>query len=226
MESIKRIDLATTLGTRFLAVLVVGLSLRGVWGVLRAEQFPAWFGPLFGLGSACILPLVVHSAFANYTPRSETARVTALLTWGMLALSFICTTSLHSFYPFRVGLLDVLDKRPTLQLNLLLAACGFSMTLALAGWDALGHRRQACFALVCCAPLLLLPNDDCANPFNAWWIDQIGASPLMYVPNVMAVILAVRVLRSERAGFQLWLLAGVCLSTLLLGMSHRTGLVW
>lgn len=226
LASETKIDVALTFGLRLLAVLVVGLCLKGVWDVTQTSVFPSWFPPAFGIGVAGILVLTVHAAFASSTVPIKPTRGVTMAAWGLLAFSFLCTTSLHSFFPFRVDVQDAWGDWPTLRLNLLLAAGGFLATAILTIVYARGSRDAACLFLVCLTPLLLLPNDDCLNPFNRWWIEHLGASPLMYVPNAIAVIIAVRILRGMGSRLQLVALAGVCLAALLLGISHRTGIVW
>ncbi len=214
------------IGLQGLVVLVLALSIKGVHDVLSSTLFPVWFPPAFAFGVAVILILVLGLVFTRQASSRTLSPRAELAVWALLALSFICTTSLHAFLPFRSDVMEFWRGWPEMRLNFLLAAGGFFTTLALAALHFSGRRRVSSIALVYLAILLLLPNDDCANPFNEWWIEHVGASPLMYIPNMIAVILASSALRGVRPRLSLWSLAGVCVATFLLGMSHRTGIVW
>ena len=213
-------------GLKFLAVLVVGLSARCLWDVCHAERFPAWFAPAFSaavvVGTFWVLIYALQSGGITSPP----SRRVQVATWPLLALSFICTTSLHSFFPFRLRVAFFWERYPGLHLNIILAGAGFTIVLLLAGVHALGKHRIANATMVLLTPLLLIPNDDCRNGFNIWWIDTIGASPLMYIPNVLAVILASSLLRGRDPRHGLFLLVSICAAVLLLGMSHRLSIVW
>ena len=213
-------------GLTFLAVLVVGLSARCLWDVCRAERFPAWFAPAFSVAVVVGTFLVLLYALQKDEITSTVSRRVQVSTWALLALSFVCTTSLHSFFPFRPSVPDFWENYPGLRLNIVLAGAGFAIVLVLASLHALRSPRLANATLVLLAPLLLIPNDDCRNEFNIWWIDSIGASPLMYIPNVLAVMIASAILRGRDSRLGLWLLTGVCVAVFLLGMSHRLRIVW
>ncbi|HVR99947.1 MAG TPA: hypothetical protein VMW27_25200, partial [Thermoanaerobaculia bacterium] len=74
--------------------------------------------------------------------------------------------------------------------------------------------------------LLLVPNDDCANPFNERWIATVGASPLMFLPNLYAGLFALAALYGVRPKLNLLALVGTCVGVTLLGWGHMTRVIW
>jgi hypothetical protein len=72
----------------------------------------------------------------------------------------------------------------------------------------------------------MIPNDDCLNSFNRSWIRWVGASPLMYVPNLFAILFVGSGLRGVHPRLNGLLAAGACLGALLLGLGHMTRLIW
>ena len=62
--------------------------------------------------------------------------------------------------------------------------------------------------------------------FNAPWIDLIGASPLMFIPNALAASFAACALIAVRPALNMTLIAAVCLSTLFLGLGHMGRWIW
>jgi hypothetical protein len=212
-----------------LAGLVTVLAAKGVADVWNArDRFPAWFAPCFAVGVAALV--VAVGAVVLQRPRPEDltgiGRAPRGVVWTLLVASFPCTTSVHAFKPFAPGVVAMWERAPSLRLNLALAVVGVVVTLACAVADARGRAGAALGGLLVLAPVLLWPNDDCANPFNVWWIDAIGASPLMYVPNALAILFGVAALRGVRPRWNTLCLAVVCLAALVLGLGHRTRLIW
>lgn len=195
--------------------------------LLRAGRFPAWFAPLFAVGVAALAVPVAYLALRRPPTEPEVSRRIAVATWILLVSSFWCTSAVHGFAPFRPDVAQIWEGWPSLRLNLALAAGGLVITAALAVLDLAARRRTVAVAILSVGSfVLLLPNDDCANPFNEWWIEACGASPLMFVPNLIAIVIGCAVLRGVRPLAGVLLLAATCLATLLLGLGHRTGLIW
>lgn len=211
-----------------LAAIVMVLCVKGVVDVYAgAARFPAWFPPLlaFGAISAGLFTIYLTAQSQDHEPRRGGIAVAA---WLLLALSFVTVSSLHSFMPFRFGLAaEAWVGWPSIRLNLFMTGAGAVVALALGAVYATNRNRGfVAAALPLVALFLLIPNDDCANPFNVWWIDAIGFSPLMFVPNAIGAICV----RSALTGATPWLalagLVNVCLSTLFLGLGHRTDIIW
>ena len=81
-------------------------------------------------------------------------------------------------------------------------------------------------ALLCLAVPLLIPNDACGNAFNRWWLAKVGASPLMFVPNLFAIVFATSALMGVHRRVNLLAVLAVGLSVGLLGLGHMWRLIW
>jgi hypothetical protein len=53
----------------------------------------------------------------------------------------------------------------------------------------LRRTSQAVSGLVILAAIMLVPNDNCPNDFNLPWIQWVGASPLMFMPNSVVLVI-------------------------------------
>lgn len=211
---------------RLITIVVFVLSAKCVWDVIWAAEFPVWFGPGFALGVTSVSISLGYIAFGNYAKRETPSPTTQRIAWALLAVSFICASSLHGFHPFRLDVADAWNGWPSLHFNLVLAGAGFLITTVLGIMHAAGKREFAHSAMVFMTPILLIPNDSCANPFNHWWINAIGSSPLMFLPSVIGVILVSSALRGSAPKLCVWSLACFCILTLLLGFGHRTEIIW
>ena len=100
-------------------------------------------------------------------------------------------------------------------------------SLALAGIYIFSRMKTtAVVGLLVMAVLTLIPNDNCYNPFNYWWIEKIGASPLMYAPNLYATLFVTSALHGIRPKSAALLTLGICIGSLILGIGHRLGIIW
>jgi hypothetical protein len=214
-----------------LAIICI-LSIKAAYDLSSYfETFPAWFVPGFALG--IIVLIVTCTYFAGQVwkvqrrPDLSTTRHYSYL-WIFMILSFICTTSVHGFYPFQADISSVLPGSDSiLRFNFLIAAVGLLTSILLAGiYVFTPWKLQALIGLIVLGYLLLLPNDNCANQFNFWWIDKIGASPLMYVPNVYAAFFVVCGLLGVHPKGVVLLLLGICTASLLLGLGHQFRIIW
>ncbi len=190
-------------------------------------MFPSWFVPAFVAGLAA---LVAYAAFVTLGiwRACATARLAENgLVWALLPLSFVCTSAVHQFYPFRPSVIQVwggLDQ--VLRLNLTLTGAGFLAAVSLALLYRSGLRERAVLGLLILDLLLLVPNDACANPFNTWWIDAVGASPLMFVPVLYASLFGIAALLGVHPRWNTAALAAACLGVTLLGLGHMTRVIW
>ena len=147
--------------------------------------------------------------------------------WVLLCLSFVCTSAVHGFYPFRPARPTVfLELDPILQLNMLVTALGFAASACCAVLYLRGRHRAAVTALLVLALVLLVPNDACKNTFNRWWIAHLGASPLMFVPNQFAIVFGTAALIGVDRRLTSAALCIVALSVGLLGLGHMWHVIW
>jgi hypothetical protein len=221
-----------------LYVLAALLSIKAAFDlVVWARAFPAWFVPSFVAGLAVLIAAAGIQAVGTWRavlrgpsrgsePRPVGGRRAAVL-WILLALSCVCTSSVHQFYPFRLAPLAAYEGiSPVLAFNLVLAAAAFLATAALGLLYRSGRRETALLGLVALGFVLFVPNDDCRNPFNEWWITTLGASPLMFVPNLYAIVFGLGALLGVRTRLGTVAVAAVCLGTALLGLGHMTRTIW
>ncbi len=218
-----------------LAVLVfaaaAALSLKAGFDlVLRRGSFPAWFVPAFVAGLGVLLVWA-----GAVTARIWKTRSTALpaggglarAVWLLVPLSFVCTSTVHQLYPFRPSLAAAWPEAgPVLRFNLVLTGLGFAAAAVLSVLYLAGRRRTALLGLLALGLVLLVPNDDCANPFNAWWLATVGASPLMFVPNLYAGLFAAGALLGVWPRWNALAVAGACAGVALLGLGHMTRVIW
>jgi hypothetical protein len=152
------------------------------------------------------------------------------LIWLLLVLSVMCTSALHKFYPFRPAVLTfwlrIPDHLHLLKYNYILTAVSLLVILILGGLYAFGHRSQAVTGLVILAVIMLVPNDNCGNFFNQSWIKWIGASPLMFMPNSVVLLIGYCALHGIRSRVSILLIAVINMCVFLLGLGHVTGVVW
>jgi len=210
---------------------VATLTAKTAWDLLpRARSFPAWFVPAFVAGVA-VLALAAGTVTlgvwrARLSARPADGRLAALV-WTLLPLSFVCTSTVHQLYPFRLSAPAAFrETGPVLGFNLALTGIGFLAALALAALYRSGRREQALLGLMALGFVLLVPNDDCPNPFNETWIAAVGASPLMFLPNLYASLFGLGALLGYRPRWSALALAGTCVAVALLGLGHSAKIIW
>ena len=114
-----------------------------------------------------------------------------------------------------------------MKINYALGVVGLLAASALAFVYVFGQMKQpATLGLMLISLFLLIPNDSCANPFNYWWIETIGASPLMYVPNMYAALFVTCGLHGIPPRAVGFLTTCICIGSLLLGIGHQLGIIW
>lgn len=206
------------------------LTVKTGWDLLpRARSFPSWFVPAFVAGTS-VLAIAAGIATlgiwrSRYTKPSG-GRLAALV-WVLLPLSFVCTSTVHQLYPFRLSILEAFrEVGPVLGFNLALTGIGFLTASALAFFYRSGRREEALLGLMVLGFLLLVPNDNCPNPFNETWIAVIGASPLMFLPNLYAGLFGTAALVGFRPRLSALALAGTCVAVALLGLGHSAKIIW
>jgi hypothetical protein len=225
---------ALTLKVLLLAIFFAAsaLSIKAAYDLTQEpEIFPNWFVPSFILGVSLLIALSLYLVLRTwpmaYPSETLPSRQAGYL-WGLMILSFICTTSVHGFYPFHAKVLATLPTTDSvMKINYAIGLMGFLASAALAGvYLFTPLKRPAVIGLMAVTLLLLIPNDNCANPFNTWWIGTVGASPLMYVPNMYAALFVASGLAGIHPRINGFITTGICLGSLLLGIGHQLGIIW
>lgn len=208
------------------------LSVKAAYDLTKySEIFPAWFVPSFILAITGLITLGLYFVFQTLKIAHNTSLLAgkqASLLWLPMLLSFLCTTSVHGFYPFHTKvflILPAIDSVMKINYALVMVALLASITLAFV-YIFRQMRHPAVIGLMLISLILLIPNDNCSNPFNYWWIERIGASPLMYVPNMYAALFVTCGLHGVNPKAVGVLAAGICTGSLLLGIGHQLGIIW
>jgi hypothetical protein len=226
----------TTLPTKtllgILFVSVSALSIKAAYDLSKYfDTFPGWFVPGFILGVIILISVCLYFVVQAWSIQGRmdfiTPKQSAYL-WIAMILSFICTTSVHGFYPFRFDILSVLPVLDSvLRFNYLIAAIGFAISTMWAGLYIFSRwKLLAVLGLMVTSLFLLIPNDNCANQFNFWWIANVGASPLMYVPNLYAAFFVACGILGIHARVAAFFASGICIASLLLGLGHQFRIIW
>src|SRR5512138_3357660 len=88
------------------------LSIKAAFDLSRYfDTFPQWFVPAFILGIVVLISLCLYfvwRAWRVYGRFDLLAPGKAVYLWLLMILSFVTTTSVHGFYPFRSDVFLVL----------------------------------------------------------------------------------------------------------------------
>lgn len=217
----------------FLAVNLF-ISVMTGWNFLGVRgDFPSWFGPVFLVAIGlfiCIICFYIWQLPRTLELVKPPAGYQASLIWVLLVLSVICTSALHQFAPFRPDAIMIWPEIPPhlniLKYNFILTAGSLFVVLVLAVMYWLGRKSQALTGLVILAIIMLVPNDNCPNDFNLPWMQWIGASPLMFMPNSVVLLIGYCGLNGIWPRVSILLIAGINVCVLLLGLGHLTRIIW
>jgi len=217
----------------FLAVNLF-ISVMTGWNFLGVRgNFPSWFGPVFLVAIGlfiCIICFYIWQLPRTLELVKPPAGYQASLIWVLLVLSVICTSALHQFAPFRPDAIMMWPEIPPhlniLKYNFILTAGSLFVVLVLAVMYWLGRKSQAVTGLVILAAIMLVPNDNCPNDFNLPWIQWVGGSPLMFMPNSVVLLIGYLGLHGIWPRVGILLMAGINVCVFLLGLGHLTRLIW
>lgn len=208
------------------------LSIKAIYDLASYfDVFPIWFVPSFSVVvlvlNAICLYLVLHVWKIENNRHASSGRGPTLL-WLLMTVSFICTTAVHGFYPFHRGVLLKLSSiTDVLKINYGIAIFGLVVSAILTIIYTFTEMKTPAIAgLMVMALFIIIPNDDCANPFNYWWINTIGASPLMYAPNLYASLFVTSGLFNIHPRIVTLLTLCVCIGALILGLGHQLHIIW
>lgn len=184
-----------------------------------AFSFPKFFIILFVVG-AIVTFLLSYFCVKNLRTEKYATPISTgwtFLYWLAIPISVICVSPVcymgnifMAAYPvsavIRIGLLVV---------------------PIIAGFLYYNQKKElAIFILLILSFLLLIPNDKCYNPFNHWWIDIVGASPLTYLPTMFVILFGVTGLYGKNKFLITIILYGLCAAALFLAVGHRIRLLW
>jgi hypothetical protein len=217
----------------FLALNLLISTITGLNFLSSHENFPSWFGPVFLVAIGLLICVICFYIWQLPTTLELVKPPTGYevcLIWLLLVLSVICTSALHKFFPFRPTVIVYWSEIPPrlnlLKYNFILTAGSLLVLLVLAVFYFLGRRSQAVTGLVILAAIMLVPNDNCGNYFNLPWIKWIGASPLMFMPNSVVVLIGYCGLHGIWPRVSIFLMAAINACVFLLGLGHLTKVVW
>ncbi len=207
-------------------------AITGVDFFYIRTRFPLWFSPFFLLAIGGLLFLIVFYLVALRSQKSITGKNGryTLLIWGLLIISVVCTSALHKFSPFRLEVFDYWQKIPPrhniLRYNFILTVASLLIVILLAVLYQIKQKRLALTGLAILAAVILIPTCNCGNDFNKIWIGWIGASPLMFMPNSIVILVGICALLGiwPRLGIANMTIINSCV--LALGIGHLTGTIW
>jgi len=186
---------------RVILVLVCLVSLYTAIGfLLLRSHIPLWFIPCFLL----MICFMVASAAAYWrmlaegiVPKRAASKNEAALLWAFILLSVPCSSALHQFAPFSIflypellsDLAELWRQIPAILLfNFFLTLFFLVFIVVLRVVYLFGGRHAAVKGLILLATVMIIPNDNCNNDFNQPWLQVIGASPIMFVPNSLLLL--------------------------------------
>ena len=217
----------------FLSLNLLISAIAGLNFLSARENFPSWFVPVFLL--VMVLLICIICFYIWQLPRTlefvkpPTGYQIGFI-WLLLVLSVICTSALHKFFPFRPDVITYWPKIPArlniLKYNFILTAVSLLVILVLAVLYSLGRRSQAVTGLVILAAIMLVPNDNCGNSFNQPWIQWMGASPLMFMPNSVVILIGHCGLHGIWPRVSILLMAVINVCVFALGLGHLSGVIW
>jgi hypothetical protein len=197
------------------------------------KNFPSWFGPVFLVAVGILICIICF--YIWQLPRTlalvkvPSGQQKALI-WLFLVLSVPCTSTLHQFAPFRPDAImawaDIPAEYNLIKYNFILTAGSLLVILILTVLYCIGRKTQSVTGLVILAGIMLVPNDNCPNPFNLPWIQWAGASPLMFIPNSVVLLIAYCGLHGIRPRISILLMTVINVGVFLLGLGHLTRFIW
>ncbi len=182
-------------------------------------SFPRFFNVLFVIGAlgALVLSIVYLKHIYRQDKITPISGKWAYIFWLAIPISVICVSPVCyrgnifiAAYPtsaaIRIGLLVLPVIAAMLYYN--------------------NKKELAIFLLLVMSFVLLIPNDKCRNPFNYWWIQKVGASPLTYLPTMFVTLFAIGGLYGKNKYLTTLIIYAMCAGALFLAIGHRIRLLW
>lgn len=224
---------------RVVLVLICLTSLYTAIGfLLLRSHIPLWFIPCFLL----MIGFMVASAAAYWRMLAEgsvhdraVSKNEEALLWALMLLSVPCSSALHQFAPFSIFLYPELlsdlselwrQIPPILLFNFSLTLFFLVFIIVLRVVYLFGGRQAAVKGLILLAAFMIIPNDNCNNDFNQPWLQVIGVSPIMFVPNSLLLLVGCCGLYGVKPRRCIVIMAIINGVILLIGLGHITRLIW
>lgn len=183
-------------------------------------SFPKFFIPLFIFGAVTTLTLSVFCLKQIWKNKGQLKLLSGRWTifiWLAIPISVLCTSP--------VCYRGTIFMAPYLASAII--RIGLLLIPIIAGFLYFKDRKEvSVFILLISGFLLLVPNDKCYNPFNYWWIDNIGASPLTYLPTMFVILFGITGLYGMNKYLIISIVYGLSLAALFIAIGHRIGLLW
>ncbi len=183
-------------------------------------HFPVFFIPLFVFGALVNLSLSAYclrDLFKTKIDLTQVRNIWTDLIWISIPLSVICVSPVC--YQGTIFIAPYLTST-IIRIGLL------AVPIIAFLFYFKDKKEIGIFILLCSGILLLVPNDKCYNPFNYWWIDKIGASPLTYLPTMFVILFGVTGLYGKKQKLILTIVLGLCIGALFISFGHRIRLLW
>lgn len=182
-------------------------------------SFPKFFVVLFFIGAASMLSLsfVYIRGLLKHPVAQPISGIWALILWLSIPISVICVSPVC--YDGNI-FIAAYPTSAVLRIGLLVMPI-------IAGMLYYNNKKEiAIFLILIMSFLLLIPNDKCRNPFNYWWIQKVGASPLTYLPTMFVSLFVVCGLYGRNKYLTALIVYGLCASALFLALGHRMRFLW
>lgn len=196
---------------------------RNIYGN-RLFSFPIWFVLLFTCLSVCLISVLSFSFCQRKNNHVDKRPSNDKQIFLMLALSFVVTSGVHRFLPFTFWLQPSYQWHVVDIYGAILTWIGLGLSVILYYSKKLRDYHGPILATL--SLLCLLPSDQCSNSFNQGWLFRIGASPLMFIPNIFVIQ---SVIWHQEGYFRKWQFPAIIfiiIGTAFLGLGHFFRFIW
>ncbi len=195
-------------------------DLNGVQDVRPNFRFPAFFLPLFLFGAITALCLSAYCLKdiwkSNQNIKPKSGRSTLLL-WLAIPISVLCTMPVCYVGTIFISpfLINTIIRWGLLIIPIIACLLYFK-----------DKKEIGILILLCLSFLLLTSSCKCYNPFNYWWVDNVGASPLEFLPTMFVMLFAI----TGFYGMNKYLITAIVYvlsaGALFIAIGHQTKLLW
>lgn len=195
------------------------IDINNYSSIRPSFSFPTFFTILFFLGALAMITLSILyiRGILKNSISQPLSGPWALILWLSIPISVICVSPVC--YDGNI-FIAAYPTSAVLRISLLVMP-------VVAGMFYYNNRKElAIFLMLIMGFLLLIPNDKCRNPFNYWWIQKVGASPLTYLPTLFVTLFVICGLYGRNKYLTTLIVYGLCASALFLAIGHRIRLLW